>query len=398
MTTTFIICPTYRNPNKANITRLFGPVMLLEQMKQQDYDGTIKIAIIDSSPTPHPFFAALPSNVTDNFIYLHLPDRNDIDHDTLKKFPQAMSFIPDDDALKLPVWQQQVNECVAWDNIFPYWSEGYPYPTTIAQQIAATRPTIGMKRNAAIAALAETYGPANAIVYADDDDLRDASYVRELANNLESSLSFTRVLKQLVYISKDSQAKWGVYDVDLECDANGNWLPPKETKHVELKNLDPNYKSTIGEELSEIKCLAFPPIGFQGATHAYSFGLWEKAVKEFGGVPITSMSEDTLFYLNCKNHFGKGLTTTKTVPKQVNFVRICDGANASVVQWTDDLQPNQVPKWAIDAVRPIENAMSSVNFDAPSYFRNLAHRYLQTGQILWSGNNYGASRLTLDFN
>lgn len=118
MTTTFIICPTYRNPNKANITRLFGPVMLLEQMKQQDYDGTIKIAIIDSSPTPHPFFAALPSNVTDNFIYLHLPDRNDIDHDTLKKFPQAMSFIPDDDALKLPVWQQQVNECVAWDNIF----------------------------------------------------------------------------------------------------------------------------------------------------------------------------------------------------------------------------------------------------------------------------------------
>lgn len=378
----FVICPTFRSPGKRNVARLLGPVALLDQMEKQDFKGSIHVAIIDSSTTAHPFFCKLSSGQNDKFIYLHVPNRNAVAPEMKAEFPNAMGFIPNDQEISHPEWQKQVLQSIAWDSFLP-WDEKYPITETLAQQISNSRPTIGMKRNAGIAALEERFGAADLIVYADDDDYRSTSYVRELADGIGMH-DFTRMLKYITCSIRNDEIKWGVCDIDFEPDANGNWLPPSGIGKKVLKNsLGPGeyYSSTIEDKYSRLKCLAFPPISYEGALHAYKFDLWKKAVNGFGGVPITSMCEDVFFYKKCRDAFGEKFLVTKTTVTDPSFVRMSDGANASVIEWTEDLSEKDVPEWVIKAIGPLLNASEILPFNAEDYFRKIARQYEETGQI-----------------
>lgn len=380
----FVISPTFRDPQRDNRVRLLGPVALLGQMTEQDFNGDIYVAIIDSSPVPHPFFSQLKTKKNDNFIYLHVPDRNAISPEVKAGFPNAMAFIPDDREINRPEWQAQVLQSTAWDRFLP-WDEGYPMPETIAQQILKSRPTIGMARNAGIAALEEKFGTADLIIYADDDDYRGSSYVRELAEGVGKH-DFTRMFKYITCAIRENEARWGLYDIDFEPDVNGNWLPLGGTGNTELKNSlgkGAVYSSTIEDKFSRLKCLAFPPISYDGALHAYKFDLWKKAIRSFGGVPITSICEDVLFYKKCHDTFGENFSAIKTTVTNPSFVRMSDGTNTSVIEWTRDLNEKDVPEWAMEAVRPLQDVLKKSQFDAEEYFKRMALEYENKGRIAW---------------
>lgn len=95
-----VVCVTYRNPDHDSLVREYGTISLVEQMLGQDFDGSVKLCIVDSSPAPHPFFDELGDALSDRLLYLNIPSRNGLAEDFRGGFPKAMRFIPDDRTLQ----------------------------------------------------------------------------------------------------------------------------------------------------------------------------------------------------------------------------------------------------------------------------------------------------------
>jgi hypothetical protein len=353
-----VICPTYRAPNAQNAVRLLGPVSLLEQMASQDFEGNINVVVVDSSPTPHPFFKDSHPTSPLPYLYLHVRSRNAVPEPLKTRFPKAMSFIPTDKQLaKSPEWQKLFEEGKAWDSFHP-WDANYPCPTTMEEQMRDDRPTIGMKRNVAIAAAVEAFGAPDLIVHADDDDFRSNAYVRVLAQGIGPN-QFTRMNHYLTYTKSNGQTDYGRNHIDFTRMANGYWLPPQDALGKAFYNptaRKTGYSMTIGQKLSSLKCLALPPISWEGALHAYRYPLWEKAVSSFGGIPITSMCEDIFFYLKCQRAFGDSFSADFTKTANPHLLRTGYGDNASVIEWTENVTLQDLPDWAMENIQTIERS------------------------------------------
>lgn len=96
-----VVCATYRNLDQNSLVREYGTIALVDQMFKQDYDGEIFLALVDSSPTPHPFFQEIQDKYKDRLVYLHVPSRNEVSPGILEAFPKAMKFLPSNDVLKI---------------------------------------------------------------------------------------------------------------------------------------------------------------------------------------------------------------------------------------------------------------------------------------------------------
>lgn len=100
----FTICPTYRNKNFTNNIRYFGIVSLLKQIKEQKGNHDIKIAIADSSYNGHDFFKNHDNMKSNNYLYFHINNRNNIDTQIKNNFSYACSFLPNDNGLYSDKW------------------------------------------------------------------------------------------------------------------------------------------------------------------------------------------------------------------------------------------------------------------------------------------------------
>jgi len=363
----FIICPTYRHDGVNEKLRIYGVSKLVEQVerlrkskKYEDFD--LKLSIVDSSLDVHPRFRDF-DNLNNNWlIYSHISDRNNVNQTIKNLFPKSVKFIGSDKDFKnSKKWQTLIAEAVAYDNFFP-WEEGYPRVSTIKEQIFRDRPTIGMEKNYAISTLEEKFGRGEVVICTDDDDFRSDDYYLEVINSLKD-YDFTRMFKYLTcIIGKDlDSTKWGFLDLSFDCDINNNWLPSKNYLNVELKNHLANnqYKSTVKEKYSKLICLAFTPMGSSGGLHVFKFDLWKKAVKKFGGIPITSDCEDHLFFNRCKSVFDRKFKSVETRVKEASFLRTNFLNNLSVTEWTDDLLEKDVPSWAIAYIRGFFDFLNS---------------------------------------
>lgn len=95
----FIICPTYRDRNSNNNIRYFGIVSLLKQIKEQNGNHIIKLAVVDSSYKTHDFFKEHNNMNSNNFLYFHINDRNKINKQIKNNFGYACSFLPNNNEI-----------------------------------------------------------------------------------------------------------------------------------------------------------------------------------------------------------------------------------------------------------------------------------------------------------
>lgn len=370
----FIICPTYRDRNSNNNIRYFGIVSLLKQIKEQNGNHIIKLAVVDSSYKTHDFFKEHNNMNSNNFLYFHINDRNKINKQIKNNFGYACSFLLNNNEINNCKWQKIVKMNIAWDRFFP-WEDNYPATNSIYNQIYSNRPTIGMMRNFAIAALEEKFGESDLIVYADDDDIRNQDYIDNLVISI-GNYDFTRMFKYYTFVFDTNQ--WGEYNVNFIQDINNNWLPSDDEKSVILKNNLKNsiYKTTIGKKYSKPICLAFSPIASVGALHCFRFSLWKQSIMDFGGIPITSTCEDHLFYINCQKLFGNRFKAIDTKVAEPCFIRTSCGNNMSVIEWTKDLQEHEILNWAVNYITEYKNVLKLNKNDLAKYCYNNYSDYI----------------------
>src|SRR5690606_21184015 len=108
-------------------------------------------------------------------------ERNNINPEYKTRYPEAMKCIPDDQDLKSPFWQFKAKSAEGWARFVPI-EDDFPRWTDIGQHIYNARPTIGMKKNTGVVAIAETFGEPAQIVFTDDDDYHGPTYVQDLVN------------------------------------------------------------------------------------------------------------------------------------------------------------------------------------------------------------------------
>ncbi len=378
------MCPTYRVEDSQFNLRLFGVVSLIKQMKNQSFDGDIKICVVDTSSKPHPFFKYFDNDLSNDILYFHIPERNNIDKKIKDNFPYATSFIPTDDDKKTDRWKRIIDINIAWDKFIP-WDRNYPTKSTMEQQISWPRPTIGMGRNFSIASLFEKFGDADYIAYADDDDFRSNDYIKDIIDNIGDN-DFVRMMKFYTYhMPKDL---WGLYDVNLKKDINGNWLPAKETEETVLYNGNEgtNYKEYhLYERFTPLLSLAFPHLSCDGALQAFKFNLWQNMLDEFGGIPITSICEDVVFYRNCKDYFGHNFKSDEIKVKgNPSFLKVADGENATVLEWNYPLKENEVDDWATEYIKLYRKINLENKNNLENYYEKLGKKFLDNGEIIWN--------------
>ena len=379
----FVVCPTYRDPFSVFNFRLFGVVSLVEQMRNQSFDGRITICIVDTSPNRHPFFECFENDqVSEDLLYFHIPQRDIIDEKIVNKFPYAASFIPTLKDIDSKRWQRLIAMNVAWDRFIP-WDNKYPVKNTIKEQIYGSRPNIGMARNFAIASLYEKFGKADYIFYADDDDFRNKNYIEYIFDRIGNN-DFVRMMKFYTYhISKNL---WGMYDINLVQDVNGNWLPSsKDKKNVLYNGIDDSkYRNyTLEQRFPPLLALAFPHISCDGALQVFKFKLWEDMIPQFGGIPITSIAEDIIFYRNCKDCLGYNFKSDEIkVNGKPNFLKVSDEENATVLEWNYNLKETEVENWALDKIKEF-NTINSQQYDLNRYYEELGKSFFKTDKINW---------------
>lgn len=212
-----VICPTYRSDKNA-IIRKVGIYCLIESVINKK---NLRLCIIDSSAEPLEIFKKEQS-IYKNIIYLHVPNKKQAIKRYKKLFPQAIEFciIPNH-----PQFKKNLEMIQAWDYFIP-WDEGYPVSLSLEKQFLDKRPSIGMKRNIAIAALEETFGPADVICYADNDDFRSDDYFTTMGKLIKDN-DYVRISKWLTcnFNTKLDNLICGIHNLYLKQDTNGYWLP-----------------------------------------------------------------------------------------------------------------------------------------------------------------------------
>ncbi|MGZ9109478.1 MAG: hypothetical protein ACXW4B_11745 [Micavibrio sp.] len=424
-----VVCSTYRNPEQDSLVRLYGVVSLFDQMMNQNYGGDIKIALVDDSPEPHPFYQEMQKAYPDKVVYLHLPSRNAVDETLCAQFPKALSFMPSDETLKAayaldiadraaqgkPIraaeqkllhgdfnlskeewdqvinrkpgglldadaaeglkasfnayakgdahtrfWLDRIRQVRSYARFMPF-DRDYPIQPNILTPLFGDRPTIGMKKNIGVQALAEAFGEYDTIVFCDDDDHHAPDYVAQSVAALGDA-DFTRMTRYITHVHNKDAAKssWGIFDLQIEKDDNGYWVLPAEEEDRPFKMMAKEgiIESKLGDKFSRPVTVAWPILSHEGALHTYSFDIWKKSLPHCGGAIPVSFAEDLFLYRELKNHFGKDFTDTKTeiAPGQEQFIRITDGTNASLVEWTEELDAAALPEWCKAATALLKKA------------------------------------------
>lgn len=384
----FMVCATYRSDDNPSPLRYFGILSLIEDAMKQSYDGEIRVAIVDSSPTPHPFFTN-PEALLENYgiAYIHAPSRDE-DAQWRQRFPDASKFAPTDEDLKGATWSMRAQNMKDWDDFLLFeksFKEAYkgPLPSAFMHM---ERPAIGMKKNIGVAALTQEFGPADNIVFCDDDDRHHPDYVATVDRHLQNA-SFARPTQwlSLVVGTEEKADVWGEYNVPFYQDTNGNWCVPAELEdtpfHSTMKTNDGDeYVRTIGEKFSTGMRIAFPPLSHDGALHSYRYDMWQRAVENFGGCGPTSMCEDMLFYRMCMTTF-QDFKAVATQSDEPLFIRCADGSNASLIEWNIDLNEDHGHTWAQEAGAEIYRNLRSKTTD--TLVAKAGDEFLKTGQINW---------------
>lgn len=378
----FVICPTYRCTSDiiSSYFRMFGVVSLVQQMHNQTGNYDIKLCIVDSSADIHPFFKKYDCNSinTENILYFHIPSRNSISDCILHKYKTSIkNFIPSDSDIFKHTWQTIIKKAIAWDNIFP-WDKDYPLKSTIKKQIYDTKPTIGMKRNFAISALTEAFGEADYVIYADDDDFRSSSYIGDLVNGIKC-YDFGRFFNYYVWSIVNNFNIFGINDIVFFKDVNDNWLLSGKMSNGRLFNTTKHYKNTIENKYSKLIGMSFPFIAFEGATHIFKYSIWKQMLKYTNGIPITSICEDILFFKECKKYLGLSFKETQIKLKKMNFLRVNNGFNASVIEWTKNIEYTDLPKWICEIINNYNIVLNIKNIE--SYYYNLYNSFVKDGMI-----------------
>jgi hypothetical protein len=196
-----VICSTYRDPNKPSLTRLYGIASLVEQVLNQNFDGDIKLFIVDDSPEPHPFLEGLGDKLAGKVFYYHIPERNSLQSQITEELPEASKFFPkDDDFEKDPYWKDIIRQVEDWKKFLPFDYEfAKTFTVDMTQQVLASRPTIGMKKNFACGAYREIVGNVpDVFVYVDDDDFRSPDYIQTVVDGIKGS-NFARMTRTFVH-------------------------------------------------------------------------------------------------------------------------------------------------------------------------------------------------------
>lgn len=344
-----VICPTYRK----NSDELLRKVGLLELISSVIGKDNIRLCIIDSSPQKLDLFAK--NHVYSNILYLHVPTKEIAITRYGKSFPYMLDFCITQKHPKFCMYDSLVS---AWDNFIP-WNEGYPLESSLKCQFLADRPSIGMKRNMAIAALEEKFGSADIVCYADDDDFRSKNYFEYMSKMIKDN-DFARISKWLTcyFQPKSRKTICGIHNLDLRSDCNGYFSIGTKDKNLYSSRSINGLTSTIDERFSKLIRLAFSPLSYEGAMHVYTMDLWKHSVKEFGGIPPISIAEDVLFFKQCEMYFGKKFCPLLIKNKEYNFIR---GAheNTSMVEWTHTIEKSKLPLWAQKEINFISSLLSS---------------------------------------
>lgn len=390
-----VVCSTYRNPaNQNNTARMMGLTALVTQFLAQDYQGKISISILDDSPEPHPFVAEVAKSFPEKILYLHVPERNNINPEYRALYPRAMEQIPTDADLKTPYWQWQKEKMKSWARFIPF-EEDFPRPVDIVNTMDGVRPTIGMKKNAGVLAIAEAFGTPQQIVFTDDDDYHGPSYVSDVVKGLGSD-SFTRINRYIVNIDNpkiSDKPVWGLYDLPFQKDVNGyHYMTPEMkadrilTSEVsdsgEIRTLDP------ADFFKRMMMLAWSPVSHEGALHSYNYDIWERGLEAFGGSPPCNFGEDVILYRMMKDYFGREFTSNMTEvsadPMKMNFLRTSDGTNASYLIYNKTLAEDaKIPVWAQESMRhyiTVKNAVDN-GADLGDLMAKLGKDYVATGKF-----------------
>lgn len=344
-----IICPTYRK-NENEILRKIGLLDLVSSIIGKD---NIRLCIIDSSPKKLNLFKR--RSIYSNVVYLHTPTKEIAVDKYKKSFPYMLDFCI---TQKHPKFCMYNNLVSAWDNFIP-WNEGYPMEISLKDQFCSDRPSIGMKRNMAIAALEETFGAADIVCYADDDDFRSENYFEYITRMIQKN-DFARISKWITcyFQPKSRETICGVHNLNLQKDYNGYFsIGTKDKKLYNSHNIV-GLSSFVEERFSKLIRLAFSPLSYEGAMHVYTMDLWKSSVKEFGGIPPISIAEDVLFFKQCEMYFGRKFCPSLIKNREYNFIRSAHN-NTSVVEWTHSIKKYALPLWAQNKINFISSLINS---------------------------------------
>jgi hypothetical protein len=384
MKKTAFVCSTYRQPGRDNTARFMGSMALVDQVLQQDFKGDIYLAVVVDSPTPHKFLQKIAQERPDKFLYLHIPEKNNISSQLKKDFSQAISLIPTEDDIKNnPFWVHRAKQMVGWGKIVPF-EDHFAARISIKDHVHLDRPTIGTKKNVGVMAIAETFGNPDYVVFADDDDYRSGSYVREIADALEV-YDFTRIQKYITYTAfGEHQEAWGVYDYPFPEDENGHFYPTDKMREEPILTSQRNADGsmiTIDPKswFSRLAMGAWDPICNEGAIHNYRFDMWKKGLETFGGSSPSNMGEDIILYRELTETFGKSVRRGLVPFTDFNFVRTADGNNASFVMYNRDSVAGGIPQWAetyIHHLKAAHNCPRDINEESIK----IADRLLKTGE------------------
>jgi len=382
-----IVCSTYRNPEKPSLTRLYGIMSLIDQIRNQSLKADTRVVIVDDSAAPHPFIEGLNGALGDDLMYFHLPERNNLPSSMRRNFNYAAGFFPKDaDFQNDPFWKDQVRQVKAWESFLPFDHEfAKKFKIDMAGQLLAPRPTIGMKKNFGCAAYAEATGSVpDTYVYVDDDDLRSPDYLKIVRDGIQG-YDFARVTKTFCHnVSPDAEHRfWGEIDFKLDKDVNGNWFIPAEV----MDSLAYKYEDGIlidrpvHDLYQRNLMLAWPIISHDGALHNYTGAIWQRAVKEFGGFFPTSFSEDIITHKNMSGL--SGFKDAKIDVAESPFIRCSDGRNASEFYCSNVMTQADIPAWCHDALAPLYKATDlALPYAAhEEILRDLGRAYARTGHL-----------------
>lgn len=384
-----VVCSTYRNPEGDVRGRMMGLIGIITQFMSQDYDGQISLAILDTSAEPHPFAVEAAKVLGDRFIYLHVPERNAITDEYKAKYPQAMACIPNDEDLKSPFWQFKAASAEGWSRFVPI-EDDFPRWPYIEKHIRAVRPTIGMKKNAGVMAIAETFGEPSHIIFTDDDDYHGPTYVQDLING-RGEKGFARINRYLVNIDNpkiDQGQIWGLYDFPFPQDINGTYYVPDQIKSEMIMTSEVLDDGSIrkvdpAQWFKRAMVLAWSPCSHEGAIHSYNYDMWKRGFEAFGGSPACSFGEDVILYKMMKDYFGREfqgvLVDVPNDPLRMNFLRTSDGTNASYLMYNRNFPEGaKPPEWAEKSMRDFK-AAKAANVDFDAMVRDLGRHYANTG-------------------
>ncbi len=449
-----VVCATYRDPGKDSLVRLYGVVSLLDQMRRQKGGHDIKLALVDDSPEPHPFYEEIAEAFADSVIYIHAPDRNSLSAILRHEYPQSSIFVPTDEILQkasrlelaarlkngetvfkpdyrlacgefdlnkdewdyvidrkpapgslvigklssaflenalssgddenVAFWAKRIAQVRTFAKYLPFESD-YPVQTNIFSQIFQVRPTIGMKKNVGVAAIADRFGEFDAIVFADDDDHHGPDYVARSIEALGEG-HFTRMTRYLTYILHNDETRQipGIFELKIKKDFNGYWDLPSLEEKRKMHCWHPEgyvYDHIIGKKFSRPVNIAWPILSHEGALHTYSFAAWKKAVSIFGGAVPVSFCEDLLFYRMMKDSFGCEFDDriTEIKPGEESFIRMADGRNESVIEWMETIRLEDFPQWGKEAMSILNAAKKMDPKSHRHALQLMARKYITEG-------------------